>query len=79
MVVNVVLNDGARYAGETYVDVVRMMKLDSYLIPATKREYMNKTAERCVVYHGEPIQYETAQEFLHELERVGAIRKVWEE
>lgn len=79
MTVKVLSNDGALYEGKSYAEVVRMMKLDSYLIPATKREYMNKTAERCVVYHGEPIQYETAQEFLHELERVGAIRKVWEE
>ncbi len=74
MKVQVISNNGALYEGASYAEVIRMMKLDSFTVPATKGEYMAETAKRCAIFNGKEIEYGTPKEFLQELKRVGAIR-----
>lgn len=79
MTVKVLSNDGALYEGKSYVEVVRMMKLDSFVQHPSKQEYMAETARRCVIFSGQEITFSGPKEFLQELQRIGSIQKVWVE
>jgi hypothetical protein len=79
MTVKVLSNDGALYEGKSYAEVVRMMKLDSFVQHPSKQEYMAETARRCVIFSGKEIRYNGPKEFLQELQRIQAIQKVWVE
>lgn len=65
--------DGAVFEAETYEDLVSAMKMDMWLIPRTREEYMGGVAKRCEVWDGSEIRYRDAEEFIKELERIGAL------
>jgi hypothetical protein len=61
MTVKVLSNDGALYEGKSYAEVVRMMKLDSFVHHPSKQEYMSETARRCVIFRGKEIRFNGPQ------------------
>ena len=73
--IKIICEDGARFEAENYDDLVRAMKLDAW-VPQTREDYMAGVAKRCEVWDGSKIRYNNAEEFIHELRRVGVIKVV---
>ena len=65
--------DGAKFEADSYEDLVSAMKMDMYVVPETKEKYMEGVAQRSKMYDGRKIQYSNAEEFIHELRRIGVI------
>lgn len=74
--IHIITEDNARFSARNYEELVMAMKLDMWL-PQTKEEYMKGVAKRCEVWDGTRIEYSTAEEFIHELRRVGVIKMMW--
>lgn len=72
----IITEDNARFSARNYEELVVALKLDMWL-PQTKEEYMEGVAKRCEVWDGTRIEYSTAEEFIHELRRVGVIKMMW--
>ena len=60
-------------------EIIRQAKLDSFIIEHTLRDFMDSVAYRIEIWSGDVIQFRTSDEFLRELNRVGAIQIVREE
>ncbi len=73
--IKIICEDGARFEAENYDDLVRAMKLDAW-VPQTREGYMAGVAKRCEIWDGSKIRYSNAEEFIHELRRVGVIKVV---
>jgi hypothetical protein len=71
--IHVTDKDGHEYGGSDHHDVVRLMKLDSFVPDPTLRAYKQGVASRVSSWGGVPIQYTTAKEFLSELHRIGVV------
>ena len=65
--------DGAVFEGETFEDLVTAMKLDMWIVPRTREEYMEGVARRSEIFSGERINYHDEQTFILELVRIGVI------
>ena len=65
--------DGAVFEGETFEDLVTAMKLDMWVVPRTREEYMEGVARRSEIFNGERINYYDEQTFILELVRIGVI------
>jgi len=74
--IHIITEDNARFSARNYEELVVALKLDMWL-PQTKEEYMEGVAKRCEVWDGTRIEYSTAEEFIHELRRVGVIKMMW--
>lgn len=70
------MEDGAVFEAETFDDLVSALKLDMWVVPKTKEEYMDGVRRRCEIYNGERIQYYDAQTFILELYRIGVITEL---
>lgn len=71
--IRIICEDGAKFEAENYEDLVKAMKQDMWM-PQTKQEYMSGVAKRCEIWSGEKIHCNNAEEFIHELRRVGVIK-----
>jgi len=72
--IKVILEDNASFEANSYEDIVSAMKLDVWVRPSSKEDYMSEVAKRCEVWDGSKIEYSNAEEFIHELRRVGVVK-----
>lgn len=62
------------FKAETFDDMVMQLKLESWLQPKTKKEFMEGLANRAKVWHGKRIRYSNAEQFIRELARISVIK-----
>ncbi|MCK9326162.1 MAG: hypothetical protein M0P69_11780 [Bacteroidales bacterium] len=75
-VITIKTSDGAIFEGNTWERVVIAMKLDMFVPPKTKENYMAGVAQRQEIFDGQRIQYHDNKSFLYELLRVGVITEI---
>ena len=68
--------NGEIYKGNGFQDLVKKMKLQSYVRESDKSEYMNNVTTRVENFRGAEITYNDCREFIMELIRVGAISEM---
>lgn len=78
MKLRVVASDGATFEADTHEDLVIQMKLDMWIPPKTKEQYMKDVAKRTEIFNGETITYSDCRTFLRELLRIGVLKEMWE-
>jgi len=65
--------DGHVYGALTFGEVVRLMKLDSFVVDPNRRTYKKNVATRTKSWNGKTIRYHDAETFIRELVRIGVL------
>lgn len=70
------LMDGARYGGETYVEVVAQMRADAYGGEQSDgvRGYMKQVAKRVWDWSNKRIRIDNSEHFLKDMEKAGLVK-----
>lgn len=68
--------DNARFEATSWEKLVSAMKLDMFVPPKTRENYMDGVAKRSEMYDGSQIEYSNAEEFIKELQRIGVIIEI---
>ena len=71
-----ITEDGERFTADTFEDLVTALKLDMWIAPPTRQQYMKEVAYRSEIFDGRRIQYHDEQTFVQELVRIGVIRSL---